>query len=215
MYKFFFETTVFPVTPGKLEMKIKNQNKTINLINESEVNLLKAPGLTSIEFSALIPSQKYPWSFQPLSLKTYLDFFERLKTSKKPFQFSVVRSGNGAFGTSMSVTIEDYEISESQDNFRDLLIKFRLKQFKAFGVKTVTLPAPKPVPAPVAPPKATRPADPPKPRTYTVKRGDCLWNIAIKYYGSGAKYPKIFNANRHLIKNPSLIYPGWTLTIPD
>jgi LysM repeat protein len=50
--------------------------------------------------------------------------------------------------------------------------------------------------------------------TYTVVKGDNLWNIAKKFYGSGVKYTIIFNANRGIIKNPSLIYPGQVLTIP-
>lgn len=51
-------------------------------------------------------------------------------------------------------------------------------------------------------------------KKYTVKKGDTLWAIAKKYYGSGAQYPKIVNANKNLIKNPNLIYVGWVLTIP-
>ncbi len=51
-------------------------------------------------------------------------------------------------------------------------------------------------------------------RTYTVKSGDCLWNIAKKYYGNGAQYTKIYNANKSKISNPNLIYPGQVLTIP-
>ena len=51
-------------------------------------------------------------------------------------------------------------------------------------------------------------------KTYKVKKGDTLWAIAKKYYGSGAKYPKIYNANKKLIKNPNLIHIGWVLTIP-
>lgn len=54
----------------------------------------------------------------------------------------------------------------------------------------------------------------PKTKTYTVKSGDCLWNIAKKYYGNGAQYTKIYNANKSKIKNPNLIYPGQVLTIP-
>ena len=51
--------------------------------------------------------------------------------------------------------------------------------------------------------------------TYTVKKGDCLWTIAKKFYGSGADYSKIYEANRDTIgKNPNLIYPGQTFTIP-
>lgn len=51
-------------------------------------------------------------------------------------------------------------------------------------------------------------------KKYTVKRGDTLWAIAKKYYGSGAKYPTIVSANKQLIKNPNLIHVGWVLTIP-
>lgn len=53
-----------------------------------------------------------------------------------------------------------------------------------------------------------------KTKSYTVKKGDCLWNIAKKYYGNGAQYTKIYNANKGKIKNPNLIYPGQVLTIP-
>ncbi len=52
--------------------------------------------------------------------------------------------------------------------------------------------------------------------TYTVVRGDCLWNIAKKdqYYGNGFAWPKIYKANRDKIKNPDLIYPKQEFTIP-
>lgn len=53
-----------------------------------------------------------------------------------------------------------------------------------------------------------------KSKSYTVKKGDCLWNIAKKYYGDGNKYTKIYNANKDKIKNPNLIYPGQSLKIP-
>ena len=51
-------------------------------------------------------------------------------------------------------------------------------------------------------------------KTYTVKKGDTLWAIASKYYGSGAQYTKIYKANTDKISNPNLIYPGQVFTIP-
>ena len=52
-------------------------------------------------------------------------------------------------------------------------------------------------------------------QTYTVKSGDNLWNIAKQYYGSGAMYTKIYEANKDLIGgNPNLIFPGQQLIIP-
>lgn len=51
---------------------------------------------------------------------------------------------------------------------------------------------------------------------YTVKKGDNLWTLAKKMYGSGADYTKIYEANKDVIgKNPNLIYPGQTFIIPN
>lgn len=43
MYLFYLGNMMLPVTPEKLELKIANNNKTITLINDGEVNLLKRP----------------------------------------------------------------------------------------------------------------------------------------------------------------------------
>ena len=60
-------------------------------------------------------------------------------------------------------------------------------------------------------------AEPEEPveETYVVMTGDCLWTIARKLLGSGAKWTDIFKANSGVIQNPDLIYPGQVLTIPN
>ena len=54
----------------------------------------------------------------------------------------------------------------------------------------------------------------PSGKTYTVKKGDCLWNIAKLLLGDGSRYTEIYALNRDKITNPNLIYPGQVLTIP-
>jgi LysM repeat protein len=49
---------------------------------------------------------------------------------------------------------------------------------------------------------------------YTIVPGDSLSKIAKRYYGDAMKYPAIFEANREVIKNPDLIYPGQQIRIP-
>ncbi len=49
---------------------------------------------------------------------------------------------------------------------------------------------------------------------YTIKSGDTLSKIAKSYYGNAMKYPVIFEANREVIKDADLIYPGQTIRIP-
>jgi nucleoid-associated protein YgaU len=60
---------------------------------------------------------------------------------------------------------------------------------------------------------STAPA--PSGRSYTVVKGDSLSKIAKHLYGDAQKWRKIYEANRDQIKNPDLIYPGQTFTIPD
>jgi nucleoid-associated protein YgaU len=51
---------------------------------------------------------------------------------------------------------------------------------------------------------------------HVVVEGECLWMIAGMEYGHPYyyKWPLIYNANRDLIKDPDLIYPGWNLKVP-
>ena len=53
MYEFYMDGVRLPVTPSALTIKISNQNKTINLINEGQVNVLKTPGLSRIPVCVL------------------------------------------------------------------------------------------------------------------------------------------------------------------
>ena len=53
-----------------------------------------------------------------------------------------------------------------------------------------------------------------RPRVYTVRRGDTLWEIAEFYYGGGWHYRAIVRDNKHTIKNPHWIYPKQKFHVP-
>ncbi|MEM7091111.1 MAG: LysM peptidoglycan-binding domain-containing protein, partial [Pseudomonadota bacterium] len=52
-------------------------------------------------------------------------------------------------------------------------------------------------------------------RSVTVQRGDTLWAITRERFGDGILYVRLFEANRDLIRDPDLIYPGQVFTIPE
>lgn len=156
-----------------------------------------------------------------------MNYFEKLKVKRKPFQFIVSRtlpSGKVLFSTNMKVSMEDYKITEQAKEGFDLMVKIKLKQYRDYGTKTISIRhvgsnSKEKVKKPkvkVEKPRAaeTSPA-PAAPQAYTVVRGDCLWSIAKRFYGDGSKYTAIYDANRGVIGgNPNLIYPGQVLTIP-
>ena len=49
---------------------------------------------------------------------------------------------------------------------------------------------------------------------YIIKSGDTLSAIAKQFYGDANTYPKIFEANREVIKDANLIFPGQKIRIP-
>lgn len=187
-YDFYLDKCLLPIAPEKLELKINNANDTLVLMNEGEVNMLKTPKLTDLEFECRIPQVKYPFaSYQSgfQSATYFLDYFERLKVDKKPFQFIVSRtmpSGKVLFSTNMKVSLEDYKITEQAKEGFDVMVKIQLKQYRDYSTKTVAISEDK------ATVEEQRPADPPAKKEYAV--GDIVnFHGGTHYYTSyaGAK----------------------------
>lgn len=173
-----------------------------------------------MSFDIELPSYKRPYAvykneFQPA--KYFLEEIEKLKIEKKPFQFIVSRkmpNNNVIFDTNMKVTLEEYTIKEEAKEGFDIKVSIKLKQYRDYSTKTmqITIKQYRPVAVETTSNRSSNTA--PSTKTYTVVKGDCLWNIARKYYGDGSQYMKIYNANRDKIKKPSLIYPGQVFVIP-
>jgi len=62
--------------------------------------------------------------------------------------------------------------------------------------------------------KLQHPAEKEAVEYYIIQKGDNLSKIAKQFYGDANKYPKIFEANREVIKDANLIFPGQKIRIP-
>lgn len=215
MYNFFIDGVQLPIAPSEMAVFVTNKNETVVLIDEGEINILKKPGLTEVEFSVMLPNVKYPFAvypngFQPASF--FLDKFEKLKIEQKPFQLIVNRmkpTGDLLFDTNLTVALEEYQINESAEEGFDVIVDLKFKQYRAYGnkrldIKTNTTGTKITTIATVSKQRATVGKDSPKP--YTVKKGDTLWAIAKKQLGDGKKYTELAKINK--ISNPNLVYPG-------
>lgn len=144
MYYFFLGTLPLPVAPAALSTKINGKNKTINLINDGEVNIIKLPGLTEVSFEFMIPHTKYPFvSYGTggiVGAQAFLSYLERLKTRQKPFQFIVSRMGSGyklLHATNLKVTLEEYSVNEDADYGLDQMVSVTLKQYRPYSTKVL------------------------------------------------------------------------------
>lgn len=217
-YDFYLGDVLLPVAPEKLQLKMKNTNNTCTLINEGEINMLKTPGLTEIEFEILLPFMQYGFAKYKDGFRKpeyFLGVLEQYKVKKEPFQFIVARvlpDNSELYGTNMKVSLEEYSISEEADEGFDTIVNISLKQYRDYGTKECTIDLGG---ASMGTSRSSGNHAPSAGGTYTVVKGDCLWKIAAAFYGDGSLWRTIYEANKSVIGgNPNLIYPGQVLIIP-
>lgn len=155
MYYMYLGSMQIPIPPPSLTTKIGSRNKTYELLETGEVNIIRSSKLTEISFRFMLPNTDYPFSQQKSgglggSLLTSLmggsnglapsliSSLKELKTSGDPTRFILVRmKQNGGFINmmNMQVTLEDYSIEDNAEEGYDLYANVTLKRYVEFGTK--------------------------------------------------------------------------------
>ena len=214
-YEVYIDDMLLPIQPQKIPIKYPGQNETATLINGEEINITRPPGLAEISIDVVLPQMDYPCAMWDGSVEDAEEFISRLqdlKESGDTFEFIVIRD---SFDTNMDVTLEDYKVSDDVKEGLDLVVSITMKEARHYGTKIMNfaIVPEQPIPA-AASPEPERPAARPQVKTYTVKSGDCLWNIAKKQLGDGNRWKEIHNLNLDKISNPNLIHAGLVLVMP-
>ena len=214
-YEVYIDDMLLPIPPQKIPIKYPGQNETATLINGEEINITRPPGLAEISIDVVLPQMDYPCAMWDGSVEDAEEFISRLqdlKESGDTFEFIVIRD---SFDTNMDVTLEDYKVSDDVKEGLDLVVSITMKEARHYGTKIMNfaIVPEQPIPA-AASPEPERPAARPQVKTYTVKSGDCLWNIAKKELGDGNRWKEIHNLNLDKISNPNLIHAGLVLVMP-
>lgn len=194
----------FPVNPEDYTVSVSHRNTVTNVIQVGDVNLMGKTGLREVSLSSFFPAKNYNFGSSLGDPISTVETIEGWRKSGDPCRVVIGRVLN------MECTIESFNWGE-QDATGDIYFTLRLKEYKRIKLKKATVTV-----AQTDPPvqRETKSPETSSGKTYTVKSGDCLWKIAKQFYGNGAEYMKIYNANTDKIKNPNLIYVGQVLTIP-
>lgn len=201
------EFFVLPINPAQMEFTETQNNQKINLLNVGEVNLIGHRGLLSGPLSSFFPSGTSPFArYADREPMEYIRLLKKWKNSGSPIRVII---SDCDFNLAMTIDSLRYGKREGDS---DVYYTLELSEYPFLNVT--------PVKAETAAASAsnglsTRPNTQPVPKTHTVVAGNTLWGIAVKYYGSGAKYTSIYSANKALIgSNPSNIKVGQKLVIP-
>lgn len=204
------EKIQLPVLPESFGVNNGSNNESMNITGLGEIVIMQSRPALQFSWSCFFPATKFP-GLQVSKITKPLTLVQKINTwkaSKKPVHLIVT-----ACGVDVYATIEEFTYSEEGGDPGTYQYSIKLKEYREITVRQVKVNIPK---ATATVKKETpRVNNSTQPKTYTVKSGDCLWNIAKKFYGNGAQYTKIYNANKGVIGgNPNLIYPGQVLTIP-
>ncbi len=215
MYRFIINyeyrniTAELPVPPEVFTTRYNGRNTVVDLINSGEISILKDIGLRNISFSVLLPKDdnigvnssdfKEPLFF--------LNLFRNIMADKKPFRLIILRNlpdGRSIFGGDMMLSIEGYTVRENGGEEGDFYVDLNLREYRTAEIKKAEITEKGVVEEVVRESKETA-------ASYTVKSGDCLWNIAKAQLGSGGLYTGIAELNG--ISYPYTIYPGQMLKL--
>lgn len=202
------ESIVLPVNPSEPVISGGGTSFTdVQVIKGGERTIIGDGQMRRVAFSSFFP-RDYDSSY--CSQEDILDPWEAVKkinkwrSSGKPVKLLITETD-----INMYATIRKFDYREKGGEPGDVYYDIEFKEFEFIQIREVVKQAPK------VQQQSGRPETAAAANTYTVVKGDCLWNIAKKFYGSGAQYTKIFSANSPPIKNANLIYPGQVLTIPS
>jgi nucleoid-associated protein YgaU len=216
-YAVFFDkdnaTYRLPVNPEEIEVSSSQAIEKYEILKLGQIAIPTHMELKEYSFEAEFPYRPLHYvetSGDYRGPDFYLRLFEQWRQEKAPVRF-IASNGIGDDINTL-VLIEELTVIEKAGEEGDKYVSFKLLEYREYGKKSVVVvqsnnaTVKKESTAPKVNPKSNG--------VHVVQPGDTLWAIAKKYYGNGAQYTKIYNANRDKIKNPNLIYPGQKLVIP-
>lgn len=219
------KTFRFPVLPKEINVKEKGNAVTFNIDQLGEIFHKSKRGALRISFDCYFPAKHGSYcNVAKSAFKTPEKchrWIQNILDANNPAHFVLTGS---PFDINCYVLISNYTFSESGGDVGTINYSIELQEYRSTTLRTVRNTRAKNTVDKSENKK--RVSNKEKTTTVTIKNGDCLWNLAKKYYGSGSQYTKILAANRAVLdkaarkhgysssNNGNLIFAGTVITIP-
>lgn len=217
-----------PVLPEKIKVTVKGQTTSVDIDKIGEVLFKGKRDAIAISFSSFFPKE-YGESYCSClkkdfkNSKTWHKWIIALTGASKPCHFVLTGS---PLNLNFYADVTSYVPTEQGGDTGTLYYSLELKEHRNPTVRKYKKKSPGK--KPTATPGKKRPDNKEKSKTCTVGEPgcDCLWNIALKFYGDGTKESKIYAANKDVIEktarkygrsssnNGWWVYEGTKLVIP-
>ncbi len=208
-------TMRLPVNPEEITRSTDVDSEEYEILKLGKVVVPGSKGLMEIELEFQLPSKPSSFVETPREFKKpdfYIDKFNEWMKDEKAVRF--ICTNGVSKDLSLLVILTSVEVREAAGEEGDYYVKLTLTEYALYSIRELKT-NPSIIYKPPTPPRAANPPQPPY-SLYTIVSGDCLWNIAKRYLGDGARWPEIYNINRPpLGGNPNLIYPGQRIKIPS
>lgn len=187
----------FAVNPAHITVSRPNANRVADLALGGQINLWGGRGLRAVRLDTFLPREGSPF-FSGRSPDAILSLLKSWQDSGDPIRLIISGTDiNDAF------LIED--VSQSfREGDGDVWLSLLLREYKF-----QSLSQPQAAQSAQSAQSAQREDERITPKTYTVVKGDTLWDIAARFYGSGTKWGEI--AEKNGITNPKLLQIGTVL----
>lgn len=206
----------FPVLPSEYSIQGSRGIETVNINAIGEVDLGGMRGLRTVSFSSFFPKHYDASYCEFRGIKNPQRYVKQIEQMMNGGIVKLIITGTAI---NFPCRISSFEWGED-DGTGDIRFSIALKEHRKIAISQSNVVAEgastqQATSEDIASKDATKREDTrEKPKTYTVKHGDCLSSIARKLTGS-SDWHALYEQNKSIIgSNPNLIRDGTVLVIP-
>lgn len=216
MIQFNGKNLTIPINPEQLSISNTADNEDISIIGLGKATRKGDPGLEEFTIDSFFPGRN-SYFYTGVLPKTCVEFIQEIwKTENINNNVARIVTLGLPIDLNMYFVINNFTYDHRAGEEDDIYYKLDIKKYIPYGVKTVNVQLSGLAAARASSTTNTQITQPSQEnKTYTVVKGDCLWNITKKFTGDGSNWRQLYELNVNEIgSNPNLIFPNQVLILP-